>query len=121
MYPGKDADNIKPVEGKNLSNATKWVNFINAAYLYTSVPRDDIFPLRRCNLEGVDTFCPNKGNNVLKAMFLEGTFLGPIIYSMTQQAALNDISNETTAYIIHCVLKNMNPNKKNVLRVCETG
>ena len=69
MYPGKDADNIKPVEGKNLSNSTKWVNFLNAAYLYTSVPRDDIFPLRRCNLEGVDTFCPNKGNNVLKAMF----------------------------------------------------
>ena len=65
MYAG----NYSAVDGKAHSETTPTVNFLDIIYDYVTIPRKEIFPLERCYLEGLPTWCPVDGESVLQRTY----------------------------------------------------
>ena len=45
------------------------VNFLDVEYEYVNIPRNEIFPLEKCYLEGLKTWCPADGASVLSRTY----------------------------------------------------
>ena len=70
MYSGLASAKVSPMEGgKATYQSSKYVNFIDKNYGYINVLRNEIFPLKRCLLNGIQIWCPNKPKPILKKVF----------------------------------------------------
>ena len=69
MYSGSAEEKVSPLEGKQTFEAAKKVNFVDLDYNYVDILRKDMFPLRRCLLEGIQLWCPNHPHKILRQVF----------------------------------------------------
>ena len=69
MYSGSAEELVSPLKGKETFETTKYVNFIDLDYNYIDILRKDIFPLKRCFLEGIELWCPNNPQRILRQVF----------------------------------------------------
>lgn len=62
MYAGDHS----PKDGKQFEETTNTVNFLNYKYRTFKRPITDIFPLKTCYLEGIQSWCPANAQNILR-------------------------------------------------------
>lgn len=65
MYAG----NYSATKGKDFAETIQSVNFLDVEYEYVNIPRNEIFPLEECYLEGLKTWCPVDGASVLSRTY----------------------------------------------------
>jgi hypothetical protein len=70
MYSGTAEDDTKPMQSKHISKTNPHIHLIRPkTYDYVNILRNDMFPLQRCQLQGIKLWCPNKPKLILKQLF----------------------------------------------------